>query len=100
MEDISQLLNEINTSAVYKKIRDLEKNQKFEIKKLDLVKTPYGEQVSVKCDDFILMLPKSWTAKFNAERIDKLNQIKLFFVYKGTIDLPKGRTKHNIEFVV
>lgn len=100
MEDISQLLNEINASVVYKKIRELEKDQRYEVKNLELVKTPFGKKICVKCADFQLTLPESWTEKFKKiHRVLEISKSKLFIVYKGTIDLPNGNTKLDIEFV-
>lgn len=99
MDELTQLLNEINTSVVYKKIRELEIDREYEVKSMELVKTKYGKCICVKLVDFQVTLPKSWTEKLNDEAISKLSQSKIHLVYKGIIHLANGNTKLDIKFV-
>ncbi len=95
--DVLNVLKEINAS--YVKIGDLEKDKKYLIKHMGVVKMPFGKRISIKSEDFEFLLPESWFEKISTKQMEVINNSTVYLLYKGMINLANGKTKHDIEFV-
>ena len=102
MENFNDLLNEIN-GKTFTKITDLEVNKNYNVNNLEKSHLMYGIRVQVYCDDNIkFTLPESWNDRLTPDKIDQLLKCgkQIYIIYKGTIDLPNNRSKHNLTFTL
>ena len=102
MSDFTFLLNTCGGSYEYefKKLCDLEIDKIFKTSNFTIIKTRYGNKLSVILDDkFKIILPDRFMNIIKSEEdLENLNSKTYNLIYKGKKSLNNGNFFHEIKF--
>jgi len=99
LNDLQKILQEIN-DITYKNIVDLEVGHKYAIRRLEPVRTSYGDRTCVHCRDFKILLPESISSRISPKHTTSINNSSLitYILYNGIKELPNGKRRYDIMF--
>lgn len=97
---MESILNKLSSSFQTKKINELEIDQKYKCSNFKIIKTKYGNQITVMLDnDYYVFLPNRFTKILKQEDLDIMNKNEVSLLYLGSKHYDNGNTSNEISFV-